>query len=56
MGTAWMLTQREVAARLGLTRINVAMIERRALAKLRRHPKMIEIALELGLKLPRRPA
>ncbi len=43
------MTQKEVAERLGMTRGNVAIIEMRALAKLRKHPVMQRLAEECGV-------
>lgn len=43
------LTQREVAKRLGITQQEVARTERKALAKLRAHPTMRRLARECGI-------
>ena len=43
------LTQAEVARLLGMTRARVSQIEQAALAKLRRHPAIKEIAESYGL-------
>ena len=41
-------TLEEVAALLGITRARVWQIERAALAKMKRHPAILELAQEFG--------